>query len=80
MAVKKKATKRRKTGAPKRKRKSVKGLPLTLAFGGVNFRKKACSSTKTDAKKMAEAARAKGKNARVKQDPMTKRHCVFVRG
>jgi len=80
MAVKKKTTKRRKPGAPKRKRKSLQGLPQTLVFEGLNYRKKACSKTKSGAGKMADSLRAGGKNARIKQDPQTKRHCVFVRG
>jgi len=79
---KKTTTKRRKTGAPKRKRKARVGAspsPATITVSGVGrFKKATCHKTKTDAKKAADNKRAHGAKARVVKSSTG--YCVYTRG
>ena len=72
-------TKRRKTGASK-KRKARVGESNTLTIAGVGrFTKKSCSTTKTGAEKLAEAIRnpSKGKGRLARVIKSGKAYCVF---
>lgn len=42
-----------------------------------NFGKDSCHGTKSAANSRADSIRKGGGTARVKQDPITKKHCVF---
>lgn len=64
---------------PTAKKSTKKPLPKRKVFNGKGYQKSSCSSTKGGAKKTAEAARKKGYKARVLKDPVTGKHCVFVR-
>lgn len=72
--------KRRKPGAPKRKRKArVGGTPATISVSGIGrFKKSSCHKNKTDAKKAAENKRARGAKARVLKSGTG--YCVYSRG
>ena len=84
MALRKKTStaKRRKTGAPKRKRKArVAGSPspATISVSGIGrFKKSSCHKNKTDAKKAAENKRTRGAKARVLKSGTG--YCVYSRG
>lgn len=72
-------TKRRKTGASK-KRKARVGESNTLTIAGVGrFTKKSCSTTKSGAEKLAEAIRnpSKGKGRLARVIKNGKAYCVF---
>lgn len=66
------ATKKKSSG-----RKTTTASPDKKKIGGKIYTKKACSTTKGNAQKMAVAERAAGKLARVVTTGKT--HCVFVR-
>ena len=88
MALRKKTStaKRRKTGAPKRKRKARAGAkaasPATITVNGKRYTKKMCSLTKPEAQKKAKNHREKGatKFAVVRKNTTGKGYCLFARG
>jgi len=60
-------------------RKKATGLAKTKKFAGKTYTKSSCAKLKTAATKVAKAARAKGKAARVVKNPAGG-YCVFTRG
>ncbi len=82
---KKSTAKRRKTGAPKRKRKARVGAaasPATVTVNGKRYTKKMCSLTKPAAQKKAKTHREKGasKFAIVRKNTAGKGYCLYARG
>lgn len=77
--------KRRKPGAPKRKRKArvgAKASPATVTVNGKRYTKKMCSLTKPEAQKKAKNHREKSatKFAIVRKNTAGKGYCLYARG
>lgn len=76
----KSTAKRRKTGAPaKRKKARVGASPSSISISGIGrFKKSSCHKNKTEAQKAAENKRARGAKARVLKSGTG--YCVYSRG
>lgn len=62
-------------------RKKAAAKPLSsYKQNGRIYKKKSCSGTKTAAKKAADSMRKRGFTAQVKQDPLTKKWCIYSAG
>ncbi|HRS75103.1 MAG TPA: hypothetical protein P5282_09200 [Anaerolineaceae bacterium] len=81
----KSTAKRRKSGAPKRKKARVgaaKASPATVTVNGKRYTKKMCSLTKPEAQKKAKLHRERGaaKFALVRKNTAGKGYCLYARG
>jgi len=72
MATAKTSTRKKRVSGPAK-------LTKTKKFAGKTYTKSSCAKLKTAATKVAKAARAKGKNARVVKNPLGG-FCVYTRG
>lgn len=61
------------------KKATVKPVPKVKQYGGKNYYKNSCHTTKAAANKEAEKQRDNGFNVRVVEDKTTGNHCIMRR-